>query len=115
MMLHSRSNSNARPTSSSATGAAGGTSSDGPPLSRGLGAGAALGAGPTSQGALASRGPLLEEELKAEANQLLSMNRGGVQGTPAKLQARPWRKGNGAADSKRHGGERTPSASPAPG
>ena len=53
--------------------------------------------------------------MKAEANQLLSMTRGGVRGTPAKLQARPWRKGDGAADSRRHEGECTPSAGPAPG
>ena len=60
------------------------------PLNRGLGADAAPGAGPTSRGAPASRGPLLEEKLKAEANRLLLMTRGGVLGTPAKLHARPW-------------------------
>ena len=81
----------------------------------GLGAGAAPGAGLTSRGAPASRGPLLEEELKAEANQLLSITRGGDRGTPARLQARPCRKGNESTDSRLHGGKRTPSTGPAPG
>ena len=34
---------------------------------------------------------------------------------PARLQARPCRKGNDATDSRLHEGERTPSAGPAPG
>ena len=43
------------------------------------------------------------------------MTRGGVLGTPTKLQARPWRKDDGAAEPKRHEGERTPLTGPAPG
>ena len=38
------------------------------PSQQGLGAGAAPGTGPASRGALAERGPPLEEELQAEAN-----------------------------------------------
>ena len=34
---------------------------------------------------------------------------------PAKLQARPWRKGDETADSKRRGGERASPTDPAPG
>ena len=34
---------------------------------------------------------------------------------PAKLQTRPWRKGNEAAGSRHQESERTPSAGPAPG
>ena len=71
--------------------------------------------GPTSREAPAGRGPLLEEEPKDEVNRLLSITRGGDRGTPARLQARPCRKGSEATDSRLHEGERTPLADPVPG
>ena len=69
---------------------------------------------PTSRGALDEWGPLLKEEPKVEANRLLSITRGGDRGTPARLQARPCRKGSEATDSRLHEGERTPLADPVP-
>ena len=54
-------------------------------------------------------------EPKTEANQPPYMTRGGVLGTPAKLQARPQGRGDEAAGSRRHGGKRASPTDPAPG
>ena len=85
------------------------------PSQQGLGAGAAPGASQASRGALVGRGSLLEEEPKIEANQLLSMSKGGVLGTPAKLHARPRGRSDEAAGSVRQEGRSAPSTNPAPG
>ena len=79
------------------------------------GAGAAPDVNQSSRGAQANRGSLLEEEPKIEANQLLSMSKGGVLGTPAKLHARPWGRGGQAAGSARHEDGDAPPTDPAPG
>ena len=81
-MLRPHSSSNARPASSSTSGAAGGASSGAPPPGWGLGAGAVPDVSPSSRGAQADRGSLLEEEPKTEVSQRLLMSRGGVLGAP---------------------------------
>ena len=96
-------------------GAAGGAPSGAPPLSRGLGAGAAPDVNQSSRGAQANRGSLLEEEPKIEANQLLTVTKGGVLGTPSKLHTRPWGRGDEAAGSARHEGGDAPPTDPTPG
>ena len=82
---------------------------------QGLGADAAPDVSQSSRGAQANQGSLLEEEPKIEANQLLTVTKGGVLGTPAKLHARPWGRDDKAAGSACHEGKSAPSTNPAPG
>ena len=87
----------------------------GTPVPRTPTAGAPTIAVQASQGTQTGAGSPLEEEPRIDANQLLSMTRGGAVGRQAALQARLRRKGGKGMGSRHLAGRLASPADPAPG